>query len=306
MIQVIPVIVLATVVVFGLQQLMPGDPAIVLAGENPTPEHIQEVRQHYGLDKPLVVQYATWLSRAAHGDLSRSLLTGTDVVKLIEDRMPATLLIAFLALVLAVVTGVPLGIAAAVRPGSALDRLVSALASLGVALPTFWLSMILVTIFALRLQWFPATGAASLTHDPLEALRHAALPAIALAGASLAEIAQQLRSALIEVLSSQYVRTLRAKGLSSAAILWRHGLKNVSVTLVTVIGLMANRLLGGTVVIEAVFAVPGIGSLIAESARNNDFVVIQGVVLVMVFAVIIINLAVDIVCSLLDPRISQR
>jgi peptide/nickel transport system permease protein len=215
------------------------------------------------------------------------------------------LLIAFGALLIGLVVGIPLGIQAALRVGSWADRLVTAIASLGVALPSFWLGMILVTVFSLGFQWFPASGVASLTTDPLNALHHAALPCIALAGGTIAEVARQLRSVLIEVLSSQYVRTLHAKGLSPASILWKHGMRNVSVTLLTVVGLMVNRLLAATVVVEAVFAIPGTGSLVAYSAINKDFPVIQGVVLVLVVLVLLTNLTVDICASLLDPRIRR-
>ncbi len=306
MIQVIPVILLATVVVFGLQQLMPGDPAIILAGESPTPAHIQEVRHYYGLDKPLVVQYATWLSRAAQGNLSRSLLTGTDVVKLIEDRMPATLLIACCALALAVVTGVPLGIAAAVRPGSLLDRFVSALASLGVALPTFWISMILVTIFALRLNWFPATGdrvaddASRRCIAPCRTAGHS--PRGRVAGGGGPAVAQCAdRCAVLAIYPDPARQGPVIDGDPLAA--WIEECQRHPGDGDRPDGESAARRNGGD---RSGVRRTGIGSLIADSARNNDFVVIQGVVLVMVFAVICINLTVDVVCSLLDPRISQK
>ncbi len=305
LVQVLPVIVLATFVVFGLLHLTPGDPAMTLAGDNPSPAHIEEIRHLYGLDRPFVVQYADWLWRAVHGDLSQSMLTRESVLTLILQRLPNTLLIASGALLLGLAIGVPLGISAALRQGSMLDQLVTGLASFGVALPSFWLAMILVTVFALKLQWFPASGASPLTVKPGDALWHAALPAVALAGGTVAEVARQLRSALIEVLASQYMRTLRAKGLSSAAILWKHGLRNVGVTLLTVIGLMVNRLLGATVVVEAVFAIPGTGSLVSYSAINKDFPVVQGVVFMLALAAILTNLVVDLLTVLVDPRISE-
>ncbi|WP_158746222.1 ABC transporter permease [Acidisphaera sp. L21] len=305
LLQVVPIIVVATFVVFGLLHLTPGDPAMMLAGDNPTPQHVAEIRHLYGLDRPFLDQYGLWLWHAAHGDLSQSLLTRAPVSSLILQRLPNTLLIVALALVLGLGFGIPLGIAAAVRNGSAVDQALTSAASLGVALPSFWLAMILVTVFALDLNWFPASGAASLLGAPLDALRHAALPAIALAGSTVAEVARQLRSALIEVLGTQYIRTLRAKGLSPTRILWKHGLKNVAVTLLTVTGLMVNRLLGATVVIEAVFAIPGTGSLISYSAINKDFPVVQGVVFVLVIGVILTNLLVDLVAAALDPRVSR-
>jgi peptide/nickel transport system permease protein len=303
--QVLPIIVIATFVVFGLLHLTPGDPAMMLAGDNPTPQHVEEIRHLYGLDRPFLEQYGIWLWHAAHGDLSQSLLTRADVSSLIADRLPNTLLVVGLALLLGLAVGIPTGIAAAVRSGSLMDEALTGAASFGVALPSFWLAMILVTVFALDLNWLPASGANSLLTSPGNALRHALLPAIALAGSTVAEVARQLRSALIEVLGTQYIRTLRAKGLSPARIVWKHGLKNVAVTLLTVTGLMVNRLLGATVVIEAVFAIPGTGSLISYSAINKDFPVVQGVVFVLVIGVILTNLFVDLLTAAIDPRISR-
>lgn len=298
-------IVLATFIVFGLLQLVPGDPAVTLAGDSASPERVAEIRQLYGLDRPFLVQYGTWLGHAAEGDLSKSLLSGEPVRDSILHRLPNTLLIVAGSLLLSLLVGIPLGIAAATRPGTRLDHLIITISSLGVAVPSFWLAMMLVSVFALGLRWLPATGAVSIGDDPVGALRHALLPSIALSAGGIAMIAQQLRSALTEVLSSQNIRTLRAKGLSSAAILWKHGLKNVSGPLLTVIGLLINRLLGATVVIEAVFAIPGTGSLVVNAAIGKDFPVVQGVVLTMVILVIVVNLVVDALYSFLDPRVSR-
>ena len=305
LLQIVPVIVLATFIVFSLLQLVPGDPAVTLAGDSASPQRIAEIRQLYGLDKPFLVQYGTWLGHAAEGNLSKSLLSGEPVRDTIEHRLPNTLLIVAGALLLSVLIGVPLGMAAALRPDSRLDRLVTTLSSFGVAVPSFWLGMMLVSVFALSLHWLPATGAVSIADDPWGALRHALLPSIALSAGGIATIAQQLRSALGEVLGSQNVRTLRAKGLAPASILWKHGLKNVSVPLLTVTGLLINRLLGATVVIEAVFAIPGTGSLVVNAAIGKDFPVVQGVVLTMVILVIVVNLVVDALYTVLDPRVSQ-
>ncbi|HXQ53875.1 MAG TPA: ABC transporter permease [Stellaceae bacterium] len=300
----LPVIVLATFVVFSLLHLVPGDPAVTLAGDYATPARIAEIRQLYGLDRPFLVQYGVWLGHACLGDLGHSLLSSEDVLQLILHRLPHSALIATCALILSASVGIPLGLAAATRVGSRLDACIGGFVSLGVALPSFWLAMILIGTLSLKLHLFPATGAADLTAAPLDALRHAVLPAVALAFSGVAELARQLRSAMIEVLGSQFVRTLRAKGLSPAAILWRHGLRNVSVTLLTILGLLVNRLFAGAVVIEAVFAVPGIGSLVSYSALNKDFPVVQGVVLVMVVIVISVNLLVDVLNAILDPRVA--
>lgn len=301
--QMLPVMVLATIVVFGLLKLVPGDPAHVLAGENATEQRIEEIRQQYGFDKPFLAQYGSWLGKAVQGDLSNSLLSRESVTRLIAQSFPHTLTIVLLALGLSLLVGVPLGILSATRAGTRTDASLSAVSSLGVALPNFWLAMLLVTWFSLRLNWLPATGSRVITEDFWGAIRHAILPALALAAAGVAEVARQLRSALLEVLSSQYVRTLRAKGLSEARILWQHGLKNVGVNLLTIVGLLFNRMLGGTVVVEAVFAIPGMGSLIVRAAVNKDFPVVQGVVLSMVLVVVLTNFVIDMLYRVLDPRV---
>lgn len=303
--QIVPVVLLATFLVYGLMQLVPGDPAVTLAGDNASPARIAEIREQYGLDRPFLLQYATWLGKAAQGDLSRSLLTGVPVRQAILEKLPNTLEIVLGALLISVAFGIPLGIAAATSAGSWADGLVSALSSLGVAVPSFWLAMILVSVFALDWRLLPATGAVSFAVNPAESIRHAVLPAMALGASGVAEVARQLRGALVEVLGSQFVRTLRAKGLSPFAIVWKHGLKNVSVTLLTVAGLLLNRMLGATVVIEAVFAIPGIGSTVVQAALAKDFPVVQGVVLAMVVIVVIVNLTVDTLYTVLDPRVSR-
>jgi peptide/nickel transport system permease protein len=305
LLQLLPIVVFATFVVFSLLQLVPGDPAVTLAGDYASKERIEEIRKLHGFDRPLLVQYGVWLWHAARGDLGTSLMSSAPVVTLIGERMPNTILIAAYALVIAAAVGIPLGVLAATRVGSRVDAFVTSVASLGVALPSFWLAILLVASLSLHLHVFPATGARPFTVDPADAIRHATLPAVALATGVIAELARQVRSALIEVLGSQYVRTLRAKGLGPVAILVKHGLRNISVTLLTLVGLQVNRLFSGAVVIEAVFAIPGAGSLVAYSAINKDFPVVQGVVLVFVVIVILVNLAVDVLSALLDPRVAQ-
>ena len=302
--QVVPVLVLATFVVFGLMHLVPGDPAAILAGDYASPARIAQIRHQLGFDRPFIVQYGTWLAHAVRGDLGHSLLSGQPVLQAIAQQMPNTLIVVAGALLLSLLVGVPLGIVAATRTGSLADAVVSLIASLGVALPNFWLGMVLVTVFSLGLGWFPSTGSAPLT-DPLQAIRFAALPAIALSAGGIAEVARQVRSALAEVLGAQFVRTLRAKGLGTGSILWKHGLRNVSVTLLTIVGLLVNSMLGATVVVEAVFAIPGLGSLVVKSAIGKDFPMVQGVILVMVLIVIATNLIIDLLYPLLDPRVSR-
>lgn len=305
LLQAIPILVLATFIVFCLMQLIPGDVAVTLAGENASVERIAEIRQAYGLDQPFFVQYGQWLWQAAGGDLGTALLSGEPVAQTVARTFPNTLLVAVYATLLSIVIGVPLGILAATRSGSKLDGGIMGAASLGVALPNFWFGMILVLYFALTFRWFPATGFVSPFEDFGQALWYATLPALALCTNGIAEVARQLRSSLVEIQSSQHVRTLHAKGLSPARILWLHGLKNVSVNLLTVVGLLFNKILAATVVVEAVFAIPGIGSSIVNAVLQGDFPVVQGAVLAMVITVIVVNLATDLLCTVLDPRINE-
>ncbi|KAF0805251.1 ABC transporter inner membrane protein [Alcanivorax xiamenensis] len=304
LLQALPILVLATFIVFCLMQLIPGDIAVTLAGENASQERIEQIREAYGLNQPFLAQYGQWLWHAVTGDLGTALLSGEPVAQTIARTFPNTLLVALYATILSVLIGVPLGILAATRSGSKLDGAIMGTASLGVALPNFWFGMILVLFFALTLRWFPATGFVSPFEDFSQALWYATLPALALCTNGIAEVARQLRSSLVEIQSSQHVRTLHAKGLSPARILWLHGLKNVSVNLLTVVGLLFNKILAATVVVEAVFAIPGIGSSIVKAVLEGDFPVVQGAVLAMVVTVILINLVTDLLCTLLDPRIN--
>jgi peptide/nickel transport system permease protein len=305
LLQAAPVVVLATFIVFGLLKLLPGDVAATLAGDNASDQRIEEIRGIYGLDRPFLAQYGAWLLKAVQGDLSKSILSGEQVLVSIARCFPNTLLIVGLALSLALLLGVPLGVIAAMRPDRILDRLVMAIASIGIAVPNFWLAMILVSLFALKWNIFPATGATPFSVSPADAVYHATLPALALAAGGMAEVARQVRASLLDILSSQFVRTLRAKGVRPATILWRHGLKNIAVNLLTVTGLLFNRLLAATVVVEAVFAIPGMGNLIVHAAIQRDFTVVQGVVFAMVLVVIAVNLVTDLLCSAVDPRIRQ-
>ena len=249
------------------------------------------------------MQYGSWLGHAVQGDLSKSLANGEAVATSIARAFPNTLLIVVLAMSVALGLGVPLGMLAASRPDGLRDRVVTSVASLGIAVPNFWLAMLLVAWLALHFGWFPATGAVPLKDDPWKALHHAVLPALALAAGGVAEVSRQLRSSLVEILSSPPVRTLRAKGLGANVILWKHGLKNAGVNLLTVATLLFNRMLAATVVVEAVFAIPGMGNLIVNAALTRDLPVVQGVVFVMVLVVIGINLAADLLYTVLDPRI---
>lgn len=299
----VPTVLLASFVVFVLIQLAPGDPAIILAGENATAERIEEIRRSLGLDRSVVEQYWAWLSHAVQGDLGTSIITQESITKAIARTLPITLQLVAGALLVAIVFGVIAGVASARRADTATDAVISSLSSAGAAMPSFWLGLVLVSIFALQLNWLPATGFASMTADPVKALRHLILPSIALGAVGAAEIARQLRGVLIEILASDHIRTLRAKGLTERRIIWVHALRGAAVPLVTIIGLQVSRLLGATVVVEAVFGIQGIGTLVVSAASNRDYYVVEGVVVVMALIVILVNFAVDVSYRISDPRI---
>mgnify|MGYP001043689847 CR=1 FL=1 len=299
----IPTVLLASFIAFVLVQLAPGDASTILAGENATAERIEEIRRRLGFDRSLIEQYWTWLSHAARGDLGASVISQESIAAAIGRTLPITLHLVVGALMVAVTLGVIAGVASARRADTAIDAVIASFSSAGAAMPSFWLGLVLVSIFALRLDWLPATGFVSLAADPASALRHLVLPSIALGAVGAAEIARQLRGVLIEILASDHVRTLRAKGLAERRVVWVHALRGAAVPLLTIIGLQVSRLLGATVVVEAVFGIQGVGTLVVDAANNRDYYVVQGVVVVMAAIVILINFAVDVCYRISDPRI---
>jgi peptide/nickel transport system permease protein len=296
-------LVLATFIAFMLIKLVPGDPATAIAGENATTERLAEIRDDLGLNKPFITQYGTWAWDALHGDFGTSLYSGQKVSTQVGERLPVTLQIVAVSLSFSLLVGVPIGIIAASRRNKPTDRLLTGASSLGVAVPNFWLGMILVSLFALRWNWFPATGFKGISSGPKAFLESALLPGITLGAAGAAEVARQLRSGLIEVMSTDYIRTARAKGVSRSVLIMRHAVRNAGVTMVTIVGLLVSRLVGATVVVESVFAIPGIGSLVIDAVRRRDYPVIQAVVLVLAAIVLIVNALVDIAYKRIDPRI---
>jgi peptide/nickel transport system permease protein len=299
----IPTVLLSTVVVFSLQRIIPGDPAVVAAGENATPELIRQLQHQMGLDQPIIVQYWIWLQNILHGDFGRSLHAPQPVMTIIQQRLPASILIWIGALVVALVVGLPAGVWAATSRGRLVDTLVTSAASAGIAIPSFWLGMMLVFGFSLRLGWLPATGAVPFTTSPLRAIESAVLPSIALGVVGAAELCRQVRSSMIEVLSSDYIRTDRARGLLNRTIIWGHALKNAGLPIATIFGLLIARVISGSVIVEAVFAVPGIGALMVDSTNTRDYTIVQGIVLILVLLVLAVNLVIDLLYRLLDPRL---
>lgn len=301
----IPMLVVVSFCVFSLIVLVPGDPAVALAGENPDPAQIQAVRERLGLDDPFLVQFWRWFTGLLHGDLGVSLFSSQSVTGAVFGRLPTTLSLAGLSLFVAAVSGVAVGVLAAMRPGTKLDRIATFTASLGIAVPYFWVGMILVLLFAINLTIFPAVGYTPLHENPVQWFLHLVLPATALGLAPAAVIARQTRAAMTGVLREDYVRTATAKGLPPLRVVGKHALKNAAIPVVTAFGLEASRLIGGTVVIEQLFALPGLGSLAYSSVFARDFPMVQGVLLVVAALVLLINLLVDVSYGYFNPRIRQ-
>lgn len=301
----VPLLLVVSFLIYSLIVLVPGDPATSLAGQNPTPAQIAAVREELGLNDPFLVQYWRWLSDAVQGDLGTSLFTSQKVWVAISARLPATLSLAFVALLMAIVLGVLVGCVAGLKPGTWIDKVATLSASLGVAMPYFWVGMILVLLLAIDNSFLPAVGYSPMADGFLDWFRHLLIPASALAIAPAAVIARQTRASVATVMGEDYVRTAEAKGLSRVRVVGKHALKNAAVPVVTVFGIEANRLIGGTVVIEQLFAIPGLGQLAYQSVFARDFPVVQGVLLVAAAMILLINLLVDVSYGYFNPRIRQ-
>lgn len=302
-VQVIPVILITSIGVFLLLRLVPGDPALMYAGQDATPEVLQAVRVEMGLSEPLPIQYVIWLQHVLQGDLGLSYASKFPVTELIAQRVPATVELTLAALVLSLAIALPTGIVAALRSRTSIDLGITAFSSLSLAVPNFWLGLILIIVFALVLGWAPSGGRVELLRDPPQALRFLILPALTLSLHVGAELSRFLKASMLEVLSEDYVRTARAKGLAENVVVIRHALRNALVPLVTVLGIRFGRLLGGAVIVESVFAWPGLGRLVLQAIGNRDYAVVQGVLLLLVMAFVVINLLTDLLYAFLDPRI---
>jgi peptide/nickel transport system permease protein len=289
--------------VFGGVRALPGDPALALAGEDRSAKALEAVRAKYDLDKPVPVQYVKWVGSIVRGDFGTSTRTGLSVGSTILDRLPVTLELAFLSLVVAITIGLSLGVLAAVRRGSVSDYLGSTAALVGLSVPHFWLGLMLIVIFSIGLGILPASGFVAFAADPIENLRHMVLPAIVLGTGFAAVIFRQTRAAMLESLGADYVRTARAKGLNERAVVGSHALRNSLLTVVTIIGLQLGLLISGAVVTEQVFVLPGFGKLTLDAVFTRDYPVIQGVVLLTTLGYVLINFGVDLLYSVLNPRI---
>jgi peptide/nickel transport system permease protein len=299
----IPVLVLVSLIAFGLMQLVPGDPAILIGGPNATPQEIQQIRVQLGLDRPFHIQLLSWYANLLQGDLGVSLLLGRDVVEVVVERLPVSVSIALYALVLTLAVGILGGIVAALRQNTLVDQLVMTVALIGVSLPNFWLALMMIVLFAVELGWLPSGGYVDFRDDPRGWLAAATLPALSLAMLQMGLLARITRSTMLEVLRQDYIRTARAKGLPERLVVGKHALKNVMIPVVTVIGIIFSLLLSGSVVIESIFSIPGIGSLLGSAILRRDYPVIQGGLLLVAVMLLVLNLVVDILYAWLDPRL---
>jgi peptide/nickel transport system permease protein len=297
LVMVVPVMLAVSIIVFGMMQIAPGDPAQLLAGVDADAQDIAAIRDKYNLDQPFYVQYASWLGNVLQGDLGRSMTTRRAVSDEIASRFIPTSQLAVFATTLAILAGTSIGVLSAHRHNTLVDYVTMVLALIGASMPAFWLGLMLILFFAVRLQWLPTSRSGGLSAI--------VLPGLTLAASATAVIARMTRSSVLEVNKREYVRTARSKGLSEGGVLKRHILQNAMIPVLTVIGLQFGHLLGGTVVTETVFARPGLGRLLVDGIKTRDFPVVQGTLLVLAFAFVIVNLLVDISYSFLDPRIRR-
>jgi len=299
----IPVMAIVAFFVFSLLYLAPGDPAAIIAGDHASPEQIAQLRVTLGLDRPFLTRFVSWVWALLHGDLGTSIFTNLPITTLIAQRLEPTLSLMAITLVLALLIAIPMGALAAWRAGSLLDRLVMTTAVVGFSAPVFVIGYVLDYIFAIQLRWVPVQGYAPLEGGLGPWFRSLIVPSAALGIVYIALIARITRAAVLEVLSQDYIRTARAKGVGSGSILFVHALRNASVPIVTVVGIGIALLIGGAVVTETVFAIPGLGRLTVDSVLRRDYPVIQGVILLFSFAYVLINLIIDVSYTFLDPRI---
>ncbi len=299
----LPMLLLVGLITFLLIHLTPGDPAAVVAGDNASNEAIEAARERLGLNAPLPVQFGRWVYAVLHGDLGTSFTSGRPVTELILERLPITLSLAFGATLIGLVIAIPLGILAAVQRDSWIDRLTVFTTSLGIAAPEFFIGLLLVLLFALELGWLPATGYVPFTEDPVQWAVRLILPCVALGLGVAAELTRQVRGAMRDVLARDYIQTARAKGLSAGSVIVKHGLKNAAIPIVTVLGLQIRRLLGGTVIVEQIFNINGVGSLAVRVVFLRDLPVLLGVALITAVVVLIVNMLVDMSYGYFDPKV---
>ena len=299
----LPTLLLVSLITFGILHLIPGDPAAVMAGLSATPAEVAQIRSDLGLDQPLLGQLAHWYGGLLHGDLGRSLLLGQDVLGAILQRLPVTLSLSLYGLVLTLLIGVTGGVVAALRHNTVVDQAAMVIAMLGISMPSFFFAPLTVLLFAVHLGWLPSGGYVPFSTDPLGWLRAATLPAVSLALLQVGLLARITRSTMLEVLRQDYVRTARAKGLPGWQVVGKHALANALIPITTVVGIAISLLVSGSVVIETIFSVPGIGQLLTQAVLNRDYPLVQGGLLLLTTLLVVVNIAVDVIYAALDPRV---
>ena len=300
-----PTLLLVSMLVFGLQHLLPGDPVLALAGEDRSPEVIAALRARYRFDQPLHVQYWHWLAALLHGDFGASIRTRLPIGEMIAEKLPVTLELASLSMLLAVAVGVPAGVAAALRRGSWIDHAVTVLGLAGLSVPSFWLGIMLILLFSVSLGWLPSGGFVPLLADPVGNLRSLALPSVVLGASTAAVLMRHTRSAMLTVLRQDFIRTARSKGLDERIVVLRHGLRNGLIPVVTLGTLQFGQLLSGAVLTEQVFGIPGFGKMIVDGVFSRDYAVVQAVVLCAAGFFLLMSLVADVAYGLLNPRIAS-
>lgn len=303
LVQLIPTLFLVSVLIFSLQQLLPGDPALVMAGEEANPEVIAQIRARYHLDQPLPVRYLYWIGGVLTGDLGVSMRLRAPVGELILQKLPITLHLAFMAMLIALIVGIPTGVISAVKRDTPIDYAVNVVGLAGISTPNFWLGIMLILLFAVKLGWLPASGYVSPFTDLQRSLATTILPAIVLGTAIAGVIMRHTRSAMLQAMQSDYVRTARAKGLNEQVVIWKHAMRNALTPVITLGALEFGVLLSGAVLTEQIFSIPGFGKLIVDAVFNRDYAVVQGVVLVTATTYILMNLLADIGYILANPRL---
>ncbi|HEY4203073.1 MAG TPA: ABC transporter permease [Devosiaceae bacterium] len=303
LVQIIPTLIILSVIIFLLQRLLPGDPALALAGDDPTPELLAQIRHQYALDQPLPIQYFTWVLGVLHGDLGNSMRLQTPVFGLILQRLPVTLQLAVMAMIIALVLGLGAGIISAVKQGTVWDYVANVVGLAGISLPNFWQGIMMILLFSVILKWLPASGFVGITEDWQRSLATTIMPALVLGSGIAGVIMRHTRSAMLQALSSDYVRTARAKGLYEPTVVIRHAMRNALTPVITLGALELGTLLSGAVLTEQIFSIPGFGKLIVDAVFNRDYAVVQGVVLTTATIYITLNLVADIAYILVNPRL---
>jgi peptide/nickel transport system permease protein len=300
----LPIVLLfLSMIVFGVLRLIPGDPSAIRLGMESTEEGRAQVRREMGLDKPIYVQYGIWVGDVARGDFGTSWVNRQSIGSLIRQKLPATLTLTIASLIIGIVIAIPAGIIAGARAHTKLDSFLTTFALAGVALPTFWVGIMLILVLGVKLQWLPPSGYVPITEDPIECLKRLLMPSLALGISLAAPLSRFMRSGMLDVLSADYIRVARAKGLNERAVILGHAVRNALLSVITVLGLQFGNLLGGTIIIEQVFEWPGIGLLTLTAINQRDYGIVQGVVLFTAITFIVVNLIVDIIYVYIDPRI---